>query len=167
MQRKWWLRPEFIQIAAALCALFLGLMMYLFSRDPHQVYFLENVPTHFDTAADSNKAIDSLPSFLHVYSFILLTSAVLSASLTTIRIICVFWFSIECLFEIGQYHAISYHITNHVPAWFADVPILKLVPAYFVYGTFDVVDIIAMLLGVCAAYITAVLSQIASERSTQ
>lgn len=160
MEHKWQIQAELLQAGAGCGALLLGLVIYLFSRDPQQVYFLAQVPSLSDEVSlNSGRLGNVLPSFLHIYAFILLTTAVVSASPVMTRIICVFWVSVECLFEIGQHAAIAHSLASHLHAWTADLPMLWAVHAYFMNGTFDVLDIVAILLGACAAYATVLVSQ--------
>ena len=164
MHYKGWLKPEFIQITAAFAALLLGLMIYLLSRDPQQVYFLSYVPA-FQQSDSNELGIFSyfLPSLLHIYAFILLTVAVLSASLTQTRIICLCWVFLECLFEIGQHKAIADHLSEFSEGIF----ILEVSSEYFLNGTFDIFDIVAIVMGAFLAYATVSISFSALDSSKE
>jgi hypothetical protein len=54
----------------------------------------------------------------------------------------VWWFVVECAFEIGQRVPLGARIAAVTPAWFADFPVLEAIPAYFARGTFDPLDIL-------------------------
>lgn len=155
MYGKGWLRPELIQIIAAIAALSLGLLVYLIIRDPQQVYFLSYFP-HFQQGNSIEPGIVSyfLPSLFHTYAFILLTVATLSASVAQTRIVCFIWLVIECSFEIGQHDAIAEQISESLgtirfPGVFSD---------YFVNGTFDLLDLVAIATGAALAYATVSIS---------
>lgn len=159
MQLKSRLKPGVVQVIAAVVALLLGVMIYLSSRDPQQVYFLRYIPFLQQGESHGPSLIsDFFPSLLHTYAFILLTVAVLAASLAQTRIICLFWVFIECLFEAGQHETVANQISGQLKVWLADIPLLQYAQEYFVNGTFDVLDMIAITLGAGSAYITVMLS---------
>ena len=97
---------------------------------------------------------DYLPTFVHVYTFILLT--VIVAIPTGIKLIpvCLAWFSLDSLFEVAQLKSIAQWIGSHTPPWFEGVPFLKNTADYFLMGTFDVFDLISIAAGTVAAYLT-------------
>ncbi|MCW9013687.1 MAG: hypothetical protein OQL06_07875 [Gammaproteobacteria bacterium] len=101
----------------------------------------------------SNSIIYSIPSFLHIYAFILLSTAVISANIITLRLICIFWLVVELLFEIGQQPSMTDSIIDILPDWFNHA-----IANYFIYGHFDMLDVSALILGVIAAYFTVVIS---------
>lgn len=152
---KAWLKPELIQFIAALAALSLGLMVYLLIRDPEQVYFLSYfAPFQQSSSSETGIISDFLPSLFHSYAFILLTVAVLSASTAQTRSVCLFWFFLECGFEIGQHDAIAVHISSYI----GNIHFLNVFSEYFVNGTFDLLDIAAIAAGTCLAYATVSIS---------
>ncbi len=94
-----------------------------------------------------------LPEIAHVYAFILLTAAV-SPWPARISPICALWWVIDSLFELGQHPALAPHIAAALPGWFQHVPILDHTANYFLYGTFDPGDLVAITLGAVSAYLT-------------
>lgn len=138
----------------ALLALLLGLLMYIGTRPRQQILFLQYLPPmHISLPLRPVGMVQSLPSFLHIYGFILLTAAVIPRRIDYLRIICVFWLVLELLFEIGQQHDIALVIANHLSVWIYDGSwLLKVIPNYFVYGTFDPLDVAFLLLGAMAGY---------------
>ena len=139
---------------AAMAALLLGLLVYLSSRDPQQVYFLSYIQALQSGSRETGILSDFLPSLLHTYAFILLTVAVLSASPAQTRLICIFWFCLECLFEIGQHNTIADFLSEYL----VNIRVLEVAAGYFVNGTFDILDIAAIALGACMAYATVSIS---------
>ena len=98
----------------------------------------------------------SLPSFVHVCAFALLTAALLDGGRRLNQAICLGWFSVDLVFEMGQHPKLATPIANAVPAWFIHVPILDRTTTYFLSGTFDPLDILFAALGALTAYIAIV-----------
>ena len=153
-------RPSVLYVALAVAALFLGLLVYWLDRRPEHVYFL----SHGFALAPREHSLfgvvgNFLPTFLHVYAFILLTGAVAGSSKARMVRICAAWFVIATLFEIAQLRAVAPIIAAAVPAWFARVPVLDNTTAYFLNGTFDVLDLLSIALGTVAAYFTIAIAK--------
>jgi hypothetical protein len=145
-------RPFVLYAIIAAVALSVGLLVYLLGRQPEHVYFL----FHGFSLAHGHHSLfgvlgNYLPSFVHVYAFILLTAAVAGFSQTRLTGTCAVWFVVASLFEAAQHPAISPIIAAAVPAWFARVPILDNTAAYFLNGTFDLWDLLSIVLGTMAA----------------
>lgn len=75
--------------------------------------------------------------------------------------ICLFWFSVNMLFEVGQ--NLSREVSHYIPQWFEQVPLLNNTKNFFLFGTFDIFDITAIVLGSVAAF---VVSELTSEKGT-
>ena len=138
----------------ALGALALGTLVYMLDRPAATVYLL---PQALSLARGHHLWFGvlggHLPEFLHVYAFILLTVAV-SPWPGPAWPICAFWSTVDSLFEIGQHPAIAPHIAAALPAWFQHVPILDNTANYFLRGTFDPGDLVAIAVGTLMAYLT-------------
>lgn len=151
--------PVKIQIAAAVTALFIGVFVYLLDRQPESVYFM---PSWMALGDNKNSffgsIVDQLPTFVHVYAFILLTMAVVSPTRKYALPICLFWFIIESLFELAQITVIAQWIAERVPEWFHGIPFLENTAAYFIRGTFDILDLCSIAAGTLAAYLTIIIS---------
>lgn len=159
MRSKWIMKPAFLQAEAGLAALLLGIPVYLLTRPAESVLFLQYLPDiHFRIPFDAGGILYALPSFLHIYAFILLTASVVASSTHHLRLICLFWLVIELLFEIGQLHALALIITDHLPVSLSGSVWFEAIPNYFLQGTFDPLDIAGLLLGAMAAYVTVVFS---------
>ena len=99
-----------------------------------------------------------IPTFVHVYAFILLTAIFVTQSRAYALPICIFWFIIDSLFEIAQISAIAQWIAMHVPNWFDVIPFLENTSDYFLTGRFDILDIFSITAGTLAAYLTIIIS---------
>jgi hypothetical protein len=133
-----------------------GLVVYAVDRPAPQVYLLPFVLALSDSPRSSFGAIGaSLPSFLHVFAFSLLTAAVVaSRSARTAAIIAGAWCGTDLLFELGQHPALAPIIDATLPSWFAGVPMLENVGPYFLLGSFDPADLAATVVGATLAYVT-------------
>jgi hypothetical protein len=158
-------QPVKIQTAAAVTALLIGVFVYLLDRQAESVYFMSSWMALGDSMSPFFGTIgDQLPTFVHVYAFILLTMVVASPSRGYVLYICLFWLVLESLFELAQITVIAHWITSHIPEWFSGIPLLENTAAYFLGGTFDVVDLCSIAAGTLAAYLTIVIS---TQRNTR
>jgi hypothetical protein len=148
-------RSGWILSAVAIGMLLMGVLVYLFFRSGSLVYFLAGIiPEAVDYTVSTGTIFNSIPSFFHIYAFILLTAIVLNPSRTGLILICFGWIAIELFFEIGQHPFFAQHLTEWVPAWFANFPYLEVANSYFLSGTFDPVDVLFILFGTAAAVLT-------------
>lgn len=139
---------------SAVAAFALGALVYVLDRPAATVYLLPNAMSPALGHHPWFGALGGhLPEFVHVYAFILLTVAV-STWPARVLPICVFWWAVDSLFEIGQHPAIAPHIAAALPAWFQHIPILDNTANYFLRGTFDPWDLIGTVLGTSVAYLT-------------
>jgi hypothetical protein len=142
------------QLIIGVAVLLVGTLVYLIDRPPEQTYFVENshvkitlfatIPTVFGSIGGS------LPAFVHVFSFILITAGILSCNRRGYRIICLSWFLLDAAFEVGQ-HFTAWP-SKIIPHWFAGIPFLENTERYFLHGTFDFLDLAAIALGSIIAY---------------
>lgn len=158
-------RPERTYSLIALTALGVGILVYLLDRSPAHVYFLSPaaswVPSH---GVRLGPLGGSLPDFLHVYAFILLTAAVAPKPKTLLPI-CTFWVLVDALFELGQHPMFAPRIAAVVPPWFQHVPFLNHTANYFLHGIFDYTDLVAIAAGAAFAYRTIATVQKVQDRS--
>ena len=135
--------------AAALVA---GGCIYIFARDAGTTYLLPALLTR--PAGDSSIGlfVGSLPTFLHVLAFSMLTVAAANPkSVHACIAIACGWCATNILMEIGQHSQVAPIIVDAVPAAFASVPLLENLAPYFLNGTFDSADLVAAALGAVAA----------------
>lgn len=142
------------QILIGVTVLLLGTYVYLIDRPPGQTHFVSICPINIslhDTVPNLPTFIaNSLSSFVHVFSFILITAGMVSCYRKGYLIVCSSWFLLDCAFELGQkYESWSLEV---IPDWFAGIPSLENSANYFRYGTFDIPDLDAIGLGTVAAY---------------
>jgi len=142
------------QILIGLSALLLGTLVYVVDRPPVQTYFVHksfvNISLH-NTLPNLFGFIGySLPSFIHVFSFILITAGLLHCQKRGCIIICVCWSLVDCAFELGQ--EFNSLLLKLIPNWFEGIPFLENTENYFFYGTFDFIDLVAITIGTTIAY---------------
>jgi hypothetical protein len=142
------------QILIGLSVLIIGTLVYLIDRPPYQTYFLykssltlslhNTLPNLFGFIGNS------LPSFVHAFSFILITAGFLCCQKKGCIIICACWFFTDAFFELGQ--KLKVLSSTMVPDWFSGIPFLENSKNYFSSGTFDVNDLVAIVFGTIIAY---------------
>ncbi|HPC04306.1 MAG TPA: hypothetical protein PKY58_09495 [Syntrophales bacterium] len=135
-------------------ALLAGVFLYGFFRAPEQVYFLRFLHLPPGEAVSLPPAVsaltNSLPSFLHVFSFSLLTAALFPPTGKAILLSCFFWTAVDLLFELGQNFGEA--AAGMVPSWFQGVPFLENTAGFFRQGVFDTADMTAMAAAGVTAY---------------
>jgi hypothetical protein len=141
-----------LRISIGLSFLFVGALVYLIDRPPCQTYFISKL--HFSLHNRLPELFGSLgqylPSFVHVFSFILISAAVLSVQGMGSVALCLFWLFIDGAFEICQ--KFNSWMPAMIPNWFAKVPILENTEKFFRCGTFDNLDLLALIFGAFAAF---------------
>ena len=148
-------KPEWLQAGTAVIVLGIGILVYLFDRSSASVYFVPDAWAYSAATPSLFGALGSyVPTFTHVFAFILLTTAVLRSRLHSALAICAIWFSFDLLLELAQLDVVANKIAGTVPRWFQDWPVLENVGSYFVSGRFDAFDVASIALGTAAAYVT-------------
>ena len=142
-------------VMLGLCTLFAGVALYLVDRPPENTYFVSRslawLSFHGETPQLFGALSAILPAFIHPFSFSLMTAGILAPGKTGAIIVPLFWFSVNALFEVGQYF--KNFAVSLVPEWFDDIPYLEGSASFFLYGTFDWWDMAAIAAGSCAAFI--------------
>ena len=160
-------QPATLSLIMAVVAMVLGIVVYLLDRQAESVYFMSDWMALGDGHGSAFGLVGQhLPTFVHVYTFILLTMALVVPGeryRQYLLPVCLGWFLVDSLFEISQLDFIARHIANWVPDWFSNIPFLENTASYFIFGTFDVLDLVSIGLGTLAAYVTI---QIILKRST-
>jgi hypothetical protein len=142
-------------LAIAMMALGIGVLIYVFDRQAQYVYFLPAWLSAYNAHGGVFGLLGNyLPTFIHVYAFILLTVVVAGLSGTRVLPVCFFWFAIDSLFEVAQWGPVARWLAVHTPDWFEGIPFLENTSAYFLHGTFDVLDLLSIALGTLAAWLT-------------
>ena len=142
------------QILIGVIGLLIGSLVYLIDRPPYQTYFVYSSPINISLSNIIPSLFgaigNSLPEFIHVFSFILITTGLVCCQKRGYLIICLSWFLVDSAFELGQkFNTWSSSIT---PDWFTGIPFLENTKNYFQRGTFDMVDLVAIAVGATAAY---------------
>ena len=133
----------------------MGVLLYALDRQHDHVYFLSAwTPANHPASRVFGPLGNYLPTFIHVYAFILLTVVVAAPAMNKIIPICLAWFTLESLFELGQIDSSARWIAQHIPAWFSGIPFLENTSNYFLFGKFDVLDLLSIAAGTSAAYFT-------------
>jgi len=95
-----------LQLLTGTMVLLLGVLVYLVDRPPDQTYFVYktgvDISLHNTLPNLFGIIGQSLPSFSHVFSFILITAGLIAYQKKGYIIICLFWFLIDSAFELGQ-----------------------------------------------------------------
>lgn len=142
----------------AIGAFGMGVLVYVFDRQSELVYFLPAwLSLHDITSVVFGNIGNYLPTFIHVYVFILLTVIIAVPSIAKLVPVCLAWFTFDTLFEVAQLNPIAQWIGTHTPGWFNDIPFLENTAKFFMMGTFDVLDLLSIATGTIAAYLTVVL----------
>jgi hypothetical protein len=155
-----------LQVLIGLGGLLLGTLVYLVDRPPDQTYFLYsssiNISLH-DTLPNLFGIIgNSLPAFIHIFSFILITAGLIFCQKSGYLIICLSWFLVDSAFELGQKY--STWSSSIIPTWFAEIPFLENTKNYFLQGTFDFIDLAAIAFGTLIAYFVLLITNKTKKR---
>ncbi|MEJ2725239.1 MAG: hypothetical protein P8175_11480 [Deltaproteobacteria bacterium] len=140
------------QLLAGALSLTVGLFVYLLDRPAGGAYFLYRTGTAF-TLHDALPNFlfgpfgGNLPTFIHVFSFSLLTAGLLACKKRGCQIVILLWLITDCAFELGQ------KFVRISPDVFNGIPILENTGSFFVNGTFDPLDLVAATAGAAAAYL--------------
>lgn len=152
--KKRGMKTNNFQILIGVAALLLGSLVYLIDRPPDQTYFVYSAPVSISLynifPALFGVIGNSLPVFIHVFSFSLITAGLFSCRKRACVIVCLSWLFVDFAFELGQkYSALPLKI---IPDWFDGIPFLENSADYFRCGTFDVFDLVAIAFGAAAAF---------------
>jgi hypothetical protein len=143
-----------LQVLIGLACLLFGTLVYLFYRPPDQTYFIyisglkislyNTLPNIFGLVGNS------LPAFIHVFAFILITAGLFGCRKRGSLIICLSWLLFDCAFELGQ--KFNLWSSKIIPDWFIGVPFLENSKHYFLFGTFGFFDLATTTIGAVIAY---------------
>ncbi len=142
------------QLFTGLAALAVGGIFYVFYRQPEAVYLMPSDASLYESTPQREGVFwNSFPSFLHTLAFILITTGALNITNKVWGlIVCLFWLVIDILLEFGQNGNYNSAIIELIPDWFSKVPVLEVIEPYFLYGEFEISDILASALGAIFAY---------------
>ena len=132
-----------------------GTLLYLFNRPPDHIYFIKKIG--LDIFAPQTRYVlfsglaNNFPSFIHVFSIILITVGFLSCHKSKYLPVCLAWFLIDSLFELGQRFGKLY--ADIIPDSLYGIPFLENTKNFILKGTFDYMDMAAIAFGAVAAYL--------------
>lgn len=142
------------QLVVGGLALAIGFCIYLFDRNPHTVLAIYQLDIRSFYSPERTRIFGTLggnlPSFIHVFSFSLITCALLPNKNNIVYLyICVIWFFVNFFFEFSQILQ-----PGTISEYYFDNVYLEPVIKYSQYGTFDYMDVVFMLLGLIFSYVT-------------
>jgi hypothetical protein len=152
------------QILMGLSSLVVGLLIYLCDRQPDSNTLLwaighraalAGLPSLFGPISGQ------LPSFIHVFSFTLLTAGLLGCRFRGALAVSLFWLAVNVLFELGQQAGIPAGAGHGLAA--DRLLGATALDGFFRYGTYDPLDLVALLLGSVFALL---VWRVTTERST-
>lgn len=154
-------RARWFYFSIACVSLCTGYVVYFLGR-PGPV--IVAIPDHFDQWISVQPLVaefsGQLPSFLHTYAFIMLIYLVLgTSSKLNLYLSISLWAMVETLFELGQHDSFNEAIINNLPGWFERTPVLDISDNFFLYGTFDPLDLLAIAIASVCAWLTVQLRQ--------
>ncbi|MEP6501802.1 MAG: hypothetical protein ABJD97_00600 [Betaproteobacteria bacterium] len=92
-----------------------------------------------------------LPAFVHPFAFSLFTAAVLGPSARPRYGACAAWALVNIAFELGQHASLKAPLADALHAHPGPSAPVRWLADYFLRGTFDVGDLLAIVLGALAA----------------
>lgn len=145
----------------ACVSLCIGYGIYFVGRPGPAIYAIPDYFQHLIAVQPLLVQIGGqLPSFFHTYAFILLTFLALgTSSRFNLYMSISLWSIVEVLFEAGQHNLFNGLIINMIPGWFEQVPLLDISGHYFLHGTFDPLDLLAIAIASVFALLTVQLKQ--------
>ena len=142
------------QIFIGFAGLIAGLLVYLVNRPPEEIYLIYGITkiSLYNILPDFFGIFGNyFPAFIHIFSFILITAGLLCCQKKGYLIICLSWFLVDCGFEVGQ--RFNTAVLRIIPDWFRGIPFLENTENYFLHGTFDAIDIVAITFGTIISYL--------------
>ncbi|MEN8131170.1 MAG: hypothetical protein ABFS45_13460 [Pseudomonadota bacterium] len=140
------------KLLIGLLTLLIGSLIYIVDRPPEQIYFIDSggFPISLNGRITNifGSIGNNLPGFIHVFSFSLMTSAVIGDNKFRDSIICMSWFVVDVTAELFQKFN---SWTVIIPDWFKGIPYIENTKSYFHNGTFDTLDLVAIGVGSISA----------------
>lgn len=146
---------DVIRILLGITGLGLGVLVYLIDRPADLIYFLPDSQPFFTGYRTGFGSLGQhLPTFLHTFSFSLITAGVLACrSRLGIGLVGMTWFLINLLFELGQSPDYSSWLVQYIPAWFEGMIVLENTASYLQLGTYDPRDVVSIGIGALLAFL--------------
>ena len=149
-----------LQILIGVAGLIVGSLIHLINRPPDQTYFVYSSPINI-TLSNTIPTVfgfigGSLPEFIHVFSFIVMTAGLIFCNKRGYLIICLSWFLVGSAFELGQ--KFNTWPSRIIPDWFTGIPFLENTENCFLKGTFSFIDLAAIVFGMVIAYFVLLIT---------
>lgn len=140
-------------VSLAFVLLAIGGLIYIIDRPPEHVYLMPHaISLYAYQFRLPGQLWQNLPSLVHVCAFILLTYACFPLTRSRAVKVCIFWFVLEVLFEVGQLSSVAHWIASELPDWFNRIPLLDNIVNYFRAGIFDWRDVVSIFIGTMLAF---------------
>jgi len=151
---------QWLRFILGMVALVIGSLVYLVDRPAETSYLIPQSLSLFESSTSLFGAIGNyLPTFSHVFAFILITAALSPARHSVYLLICGTWLTIDCLFELAQHSAINEFIISGLPAFITELPLMGYAINYFQNGRYNTLDMLSIIAGVIAAYFVLRMSE--------
>jgi hypothetical protein len=138
-----------LQTSIGVLGLLIGGAVYIIDRPPDRTYLFNLLPiwlSGYSTGPRLSTVVGgSLPPFIHALSFSMITSSLYPPKTLIYASICLTWLFIGVIFELGQ--GPGKWIVQLIPEYIDSIPCIGSVRDYFLLGTFDVLDLLAVILG--------------------
>jgi hypothetical protein len=148
-------RVNYRQLFIGFSVLTLGALFYYFFRSSEHTYFLNQLGIYSHPKNIFPPIILTigyiLPSFIHVFAFILMTASLIAGQKKGYLIICLTWFAIDVSFEVSQ--GLDNILIPIIPKWFSHIFLLENMRDYLLYGSFDYLDLLSIAVGSVTAYL--------------
>ena len=153
-------KVELLWFMLGVMALMFGTLVYITERNPDDIYFLSRSFSLFHAKLEIfGRHGDYLPTLLHSFALILMTATAIGKHKVSAITVTLFWMLIEISFELAQTQFMSNWILSNIPHWFEHLPVLENTYSYFTYGSFNAMDLAAILIGSVAAYLLIKLTK--------
>jgi hypothetical protein len=153
-------RTDTVPVFIGLSALFLGAFVYLCDRAPGSVYFVSHSLSGLSFFVKGHRLFggfgEHLPSLIHVFAFSLITWGLLEEKNGGGTGVCLFWFTVDTMFELGQ--AFPTKASSLCPSFLGGLPFFENTAAFFRNGTYDPLDIASFAAGALLARVVIVYS---------
>ena len=149
VRRFKWAAPAVLATIGG-CAFAVGVLVYAADRNPAQTMLFPTIAA-LHTGQFFGVLGPWLPSFVHPFAFSLLTAAALQRSVSPAYGACAAWWAVNIAFEVGQHPQISGGLTDSLQRAFGHTWLTRALSNYFVRGSFDVGDVLAVTAGALAA----------------
>jgi hypothetical protein len=142
------------QVLLGVIFLLAGTLEYLIDRPIGSTYFLyqfKTIHSFFRNIPDLYGSLGMCaPSFFHVLAFSLISMSLFSSRKARISV-CLAWFCLEFLFELGQKYGSQF--APYLPEWLEKAAIAENLKNFLINGTFDIYDLMAIGLGALTAFL--------------